>query len=77
MNTLTGIPFRNIINRQVLVAAETTLKLIYPEQVVTILATGWGDYHVIVEEGAAKESTYHRMTAAMVNTKFDIDPKEY
>jgi len=77
MNTLTGIPFRNMINRQVFVAEEQTLKLIYPEQIVTILATGWGDYHVIIEEGSAKESAYHLMSASMVNEKFDIDIKKY
>ena len=77
MNTLTGIPFRNMINRQILVAEEQTLKLIYPDQIVTILATGWGDYHVIVEEGHAKESVYNLMTEEMVNHKLEIDIKQY
>jgi hypothetical protein len=77
MNTLTGIPFKNMINKQILVANEQTLKIIYPEQVVTILATGWGDYHVIVEEGTTRESIYNLMSDDMVNDKFDINIKEY
>ena len=77
MNTLTGIPFRNMINRQVIVADERTLKLVYPAQVVTIMGTGWGDYHVIVEEGGEKKTNYSLMDETTVNDIFDIDIKQY
>lgn len=77
MNTLTGIPFKNMINRQIVVAEERTLKIIYNEQVVTIVGSGWGGYHVIVEEGSAQKSGYALMTEAEVNDKFDIDIKQY
>lgn len=76
MNTLDGIPFKNIINMQILAAEEQTLKLIYPSHIVTILASGWGDYHVIVEDGQVKESSYNIMTEEMVNDKFGIDIKQ-
>lgn len=77
MNTMTDIPFRNI-NRKVLTADERTVKLLYSEQQVTIIGSGWLDeYHVIVECGTTKQSTYRMMSTDKIKETFDIDIKQY
>ena len=78
MNTLTGIPFRNMINRKVITADERTVKLLYSEQQVTIIGSGWADeYHVIVEDGTVKKSMYSMMSEEKIKETFDIDIKQY
>ena len=77
MNALTDTPFKNI-NRKVLTADERTVKLLYPEKQVTIISSGWIDeYHVIVEDGTKKQSTYCMMNTDKIKETFDIDIKQY
>lgn len=73
MKTASGIPYRNIINSRVVLMNERVLRIFYCEQQVIIIADGWENYHVIIEDGHTQETDYRTMTAEEVQRNFNID----
>lgn len=77
MKTKRGLPFKNIINTQVVVVSQPLVRVISHDQFVTMLPTGWGDYHVLAEDGSERATTHAVMTEAEVLEHFGVDLKEY
>jgi len=71
------IPFSDIDKKQVIPADERTLKILYPSHTVTILGSGWGGYHVIMEDGVTNKTKYQLMSAKKLQLVFKIDLSKY
>ena len=77
METIGGIPFKNIITTKVMSVDQGVIKALYPDHVVIIMPTGWETYHVIVEDGQTQLTEHRVMTNEEIEDNFNIDVNEY
>ncbi len=73
MLTKDGIPFKNYIGHKVVKTTENMVKALYSDQCVTFVQTGWGDYHVMVEDGLNRSVTHAVLTHDEVFDQFNIN----